>query len=316
MPGRAPRTALRTGASIHAATGLRLLPLVVLAIVAVAQGQATLAPDATIECTNCAAWNRPQAPFRVFGNTYYVGVAGLSAVLIASDDALILLDAALPQSAPIIDRNIRALGFRTEDIRLIVNSHAHFDHAGGIAAIQRATKAVVAASPAGARALEQGAPVRDDPQAGSGAFPAVRPVRVLADGETATVGSLAVTAHHTPGHTPGSTTWTWRSCEGARCLDVVYADSLNAVSSVPGFRFTGTQSSPSRIESFRHSIAKVAALPCDVLLAVHPAFVDIPRKLALRAKQPNTNPFVDARACRVYAAAASAALDRRVAEER
>ena len=115
--------------------------------------------------------------------------------------------------------------------------------------------------------------------------------------------------------TPGSTTWTWASCEGTRCLNVVYADSLNAVSG-PEFRFTGTAAYPGRIESFRQSIAKIAALPCDVLLAVHPGFVDIPKKLALRAKRPDTNPFVDPRACRAYAAAASTALDRRIAEER
>ena len=293
----------------------RLLPFVVLALAAVPGGQATLAPDAPIDCANCAAWNAPHEPFRVFGNTYYVGVAGLSSVLIAADDALILLDAALPQSVPLIERNIRALGFRPENIRLIVNSHAHYDHAGGIAAFQRATKAVVATSPAGATALEQGAPISDDPQSGSGHFAPVRPVRVVADGETLRAGSLAITAHHTPGHTPGSTSWTWRACEGPRCLDIVYADSLNAVSR-PDFRFTGTQSYPSRVESFSRSIAKVAALPCDVLLAVHPGFVEITKKLALRAKQPNTNPFVDSAACRAYATAASTALDRRVAEER
>jgi metallo-beta-lactamase class B len=251
----------------------------------------------------------------VFGNTYYVGTAGLSAVLVASDDGLVLLDGALPQSAPLIDRSIRSLGFRTEDIRLILNSHAHYDHAGGMAAIQRATQAVVAASPSGARALEQGRPVPDDPQAGSGDFPPVKNVRIVGDREVLRVGPIAITAHLTPGHTPGSTTWTWQSCEGAKCLSVVYADSLNAVS-LPGFRFTGDATHPNRVESFRQSIARVAALPCDVLLSVHPEFVQIPKKLALRAKQPGTNPFIDAKACREYAAAASRSLDRRVAAER
>lgn len=102
--------------------------------------------DAPMTCAACDEWNAPHEPFRVFGNTYYVGVAGLSAVLIASEDGLILLDAGLPQSAPLIDASIRKLGLRTEDIRLIVNSHAHFDHAGGIAALQRASGARVAAS--------------------------------------------------------------------------------------------------------------------------------------------------------------------------
>jgi metallo-beta-lactamase class B len=94
----------------------------------------------------------------------------------------------------------------------------------------------------------------------------------------------------------------------------VYADSLNAVS-LPGFRFTGSGNSPSRVESFRASIATVAALPCDVLVTVHPEFAGMSRKLALRAKQPEVNPFIDASACRVYAATAAKTLERRIAEE-
>ncbi len=270
--------------------------------------------DPPITCDSCEAWNAPQAPFRIFGNTYYVGTAGLSAVLITSANGLILLDAALPQSARLIDQNIRAMGFRTEDVKLIVNSHAHYDHAGAIAALQRASGAVVAASPSSARALEQGKPVSDDPQAGSSAFPPAKSVRVVTDGEVLRIGTLAITAHFTPGHTPGSTTWTWRSCEGSRCLNLVYADSLNSVS-LPGFRFTGDATHPSRVESFRQSIAKVAALPCDILVTVHPEFAGMSKKLALRAQQPETNPFIDTNACRVYAATASKSLDRRIAEE-
>jgi metallo-beta-lactamase class B len=317
MWSEGPRVRGFGGSELGYATTMthRILVVALVAFASFAQGRSSVVSDPPIDCGQCAAWNAPQAPFRVFGNTYYVGTAGLSAVLIASDNGLILLDGALPQSAPLIDQNIRALGFRTEDVRLIVNSHAHFDHAGAIAAIQRATGAVVASSPAGARALEQGTPVADDPQAGSSAFPPVKAVRVVADGETLRAGTLAVTAHFTPGHTPGSTTWTWQSCEGSKCLNVVYADSLNSVS-LPGFRFTGDATHPSRVESFRRSIAKVAALPCDILLSVHPEFSQMSRKLALRTKDPNTNPFVDTSACRMYAEAAAKSLGRRIAEER
>ncbi len=283
-----------------------------------AAAPAVLKADAAKACESCAAWNAPQAPFRVFGNTYYVGVAGLSAVLITSDQGLILLDGDLPQSAPLIDANIRQLGFRTQDIRLIVNSHAHFDHAGGIAALQRASGAIVAASPSGARAIERGEPPADDPQHGFGreatSFPPVARVKVVADGQTLRVGDLAVTAHLTPGHTPGSTTWTWRSCEGGRCLDVVYADSLNAISA-PGFRFTGDATHPSVADTFRRSVSTVGNLPCDVLLAVHPSFAGMEDKLKRRAEQPGANPFVDPTACRTYAADAAKRLDQRIAEE-
>ena len=294
---------------------IKSLAMLLVVVAVLAQGRGAVIADPAIACDACAAWNAPQAPFKVFGNTYYVGTAGLSSVLVTSDAGHVLLDGALPQAAPLIDQNIRSLGFRTEDIRLIVNSHAHFDHAGAIAALQRASGAAVAASPAGARALEDGRPVPDDPQAATSPFPAVTSVRVIKDGETLRVGPLAVTAHFTPGHTPGSTTWTWQSCEDARCLHVVYADSLNAVS-LPGFRFTGDATHPSRVEPFRKSIAVVAALPCDVLLTVHPEFADTSKKLARRAAQPESNAFIDANACRVYAAGALDRLEQRIATER
>jgi metallo-beta-lactamase class B len=269
-------------------------------------------------CSSCEQWNAPHEPYRIFGNTYYVGVAGLSSILIASDEALILLDAALPQSAPLIATNIRKLGFRVEDIRLIVNTHTHFDHAGGIAALQRASKATVAASPASSIALRQGEPTLDDPQYAFGRektwFPPVANVRVVSDQEILRAGKLAITAHFTPGHTPGGTSWTWRSCEGKDCLDFVYADSLSSVSA-PGFRFTGDDTHPDRVEAFSHSIALIAALPCDVLLTPHPESFDMEAKLQRRQKQPPGNPFIDAQACRAYAANAKRNLEQRIAEE-
>jgi metallo-beta-lactamase class B len=301
---------------------MKVLGVVLLSLlvpVASAAGRPALKADRPKECESCVVWNAPHEPFRIFGNTYYVGVAGLSSVLVASDEGLILLDGGLPQSAPIIDANIRRLGFRTEDVRLIVNSHAHFDHAGGIAALQRVSGASVAASASGARALERGEPPADDPQSAFGKeanrFPPVKRVKVVADGETLRVGKLAVTAHLTPGHTPGSTTWTWRSCEAARCLEIVYADSLNPVSA-PGFRFTGDAAHFSITETFRRSISTVGGLPCDVLLAVHPGFAGLEEKLKRRREQPGSEPFVDPTACRTYAADAGKRLDQRIEEEK
>jgi metallo-beta-lactamase class B len=286
--------------------------------VAGAQGPPAFKADPPKKCDSCDEWGKPQEPFRVFGNTYFVGTAGLGTVLVTSEKGHVLLDGGLPQSAPLIDASIRKLGFRTEDVRLIVNSHAHYDHAGGIGALQRASGAMVAASASGAAAIEMGGAPADDPQYGFGEeanrFPRATKVRVVADGETLKVGDLAVTAHLTPGHTPGSTTWTWRSCEGPRCLDVVYADSLNAVSA-PGFRFTGDATHPSREASFRKSIATVGALPCDILLTVHPSFADLAGKLRRLQEKPASEPFVDPAGCRAYADGASKRLDLRVAEE-
>ena len=283
-----------------------------------AQAATPFEPDPPKVCSSCEQWNGPHEPFQIFGNTYYVGVAELSSILIASRQGLILLDGALPQSAPLIAGNIRKLGFRVEDIRLILNTHTHFDHAGGIAALQRASGAVVAASPASAAALKQGEPSQDDPQYAFGraknGFPPVPSVRVISDKETLRVGELAISAHFTPGHTPGGTTWTWRSCEAKRCIDIVYADSLSAVSA-PRFKFGGDQRHRGSVDAFSRSIALVAELPCDVLLTPHPDLFGMEAKLQRLRQQPQINPFIDSQACKAIAANAKLNLEQRIADE-
>jgi metallo-beta-lactamase class B len=132
--------------------------------------------------------------------------------------------------------------------------------------------------------------------------------------ETLHVGELAVTAHFTPGHTPGGTTWSWKACEEKRCLDIVYADSVNSVSA-PGFRFSGDATHPSRVPGFEHSLAVIEALPCDILLAPHPVLIDLDAKLARWKENPAVNPLIDAGACRAYAAGGRDRLAQRVAEE-
>ena len=297
---------------------MKSLTLAFIALLALTQAPPSIRPDPPHKCFDCDAWNRPVEPFRVFGNTYFVGVADLSAVLITSGGGSILLDGGLPQSAPLIDASIRKLGFKTEDIKLIVNSHAHYDHAGGIAALQRASGAAVAASAAGKRAIERGEPTPDDPQFAFGraanGFPAVTNVRAVADGETLRVGELTVTAHLTPGHTPGATTWTWRSCDGPTCRDIVYADSLNAVSD-DEFRFTGGGGRPSIVDVFRKSIATVAALPCDIIISVHPSATNMAAKVKQRGASQAADPFVAPDGCRAYAAGAGTRLDARIAQE-
>ena len=290
------------------------LGLAIAAMLSMAQIRAPFKSDPPKMCERCPGWNTAVDPFRVFGNTYYVGTEGLSSVLIASDDGHILLDGALPESAERIDANIRKLRFDLKDVKLIVNSHAHYDHAGGIHALQKASRATVAASPQGAKALNRGENTPDDPQYGFGRdsneFPRVGKVQVVKDGDMLHVGPLVVTAHLTPGHTPGSTTWTWKSCEGGRCLDMVYADSLNAISA-PGFKYSND---PPRVAAFRKSVALVASLPCDVMLSVHPEFSRVFEKLARRAAG-DADAMIDPHACRDYAQSASEMLDRRLAQE-
>lgn len=268
-----------------------------------------------IKCGNCEAWNVPQAPFKIVGNTYYVGTKELSAMLVTTPKGHILLDGALPQSAALIEANIKALGFRIQDVKYILNSHAHWDHAGGIAALQKASGATVLASEWGARVLRAGTVEKDDPQYDAKNvehFPKVANVRAMRDNEVIKLGDAAVTALMTPGHTPGSTTWTWKECDGGRCYSVVYADSLTAVSR-DGFRFTGGAGMPDISGSFRNTIERVGKLKCDVIVSTHPGFTDTQEKLASRT--PEWNAFTNG-GCEEYAAGSMKRFEERLAKER
>ena len=262
------------------------------------------------DCPSCAGWNAPHAPLRIYGNSYYVGTDGLGAILITSSEGHILIDGGLPESAPRILANIRALGFRIEDVKLILNSHAHYDHAGGIAALQRASGATVAASPSSAAVIERGTPGPDDPQYRIALpYPTAHDVRVIADWDTLHVGPLAIVAHFTPGHTPGGTSWSWRSCEDGRCLDLVYADSQTPVSA-DGFRFTGSKASA----EFERSYAVLEQLSCDVLITPHPGASNFWKRIADRDGGAKDS-LIDQSACKRYAAAARKQLGKRLATE-
>ena len=260
-------------------------------------------------------WSQPQKPFLVYGDTYYVGTKGLTAVLITSRDGHVLIDGTVPEGASIIADNIRALGFRVEDVKLILNTHVHFDHAGGIADLQRRSGAQVAASAASAKVLKSGEADSDDPQFGRlPKIATVKDLRVFKDGESLKVGKLALTAHLTPGHTPGGTSWTWRSCEGERCVSVAYADSLNPIAA-PGYLYTDPARKPNGVQLLEGSFAVVSALPCDILLVPHPELVDLLGKQAKREQGATSNPFIDGAACRNYVLASRDRLSRRIAEE-
>lgn len=278
-----------------------------------AAGSATATPAPVARpCPDDAGWNDPAAPLRVHGDTWFVGTCGITSLLVTSSDGHVLLDAGTAQAAPQVLANIRAVGFRAEDIRYIVNSHAHMDHAGRIAAIQRASGAVVVAMDAATRALRTGRNDEDDPQHGRlPAFAAVGAMRGIDDGEVLRVGPLALTAHATPGHAPGGTSWTWRSCQAGHCLDLAFVDSLTAVAA-PNYRFSDEAAHPSVLPAFRATFERVAGLPCDVLLTPHPQASGLWSRLGPRADRP----LAGSGACRDYAAAAARRLDARLAEER
>jgi len=266
------------------------------------------------KCEHCAEWNRSQKAFPIYGNTYYVGVHGLSSVLITSKQGHILIDGALPESAQKIAANIRSLGFKVEDIRLILNSHVHEDHAGGIAELQRMSGAMVAASPSSANVLKSGRPSLDDPQHDiANPLILVANVRTVADRETLKVGSIVITAHFTPGHTPGGTSWTWKSCHKGHCLNIAYIESLTAVSS-DHFRFTDSPSYPNVREDFKRSFDVVTSLPCDVMVTPHPEFAGLFEKLQ-RRDNGEAKAFQDKTACRRLADRSRDAFEKRLARE-
>ncbi|HUA80139.1 MAG TPA: subclass B3 metallo-beta-lactamase [Dyella sp.] len=258
-------------------------------------------------------WTQPQQPFRIYGNTYYVGSRGLSAILITSPSGLVLIDSTLQENVPMIESNIRALGFRVRDIKLILNTHTHMDHAGGIAALARDSGATVAASAKSAKALALGGDDPDDPQHGlEPPYPKVSHVRIVTDGEIVTMGPLVLQMHAMPGHTPGSTGWTWRSCEGKRCLSIVYADSISLLSA-PGYRYADP-AHPDRLNDYRRTLATLRALPCDILLTPHPREGFFEKVSRITPDKPN--PLVDTQACKAYAAEGQDNLKERVAMER
>ncbi len=275
-------------------------------------GPRQLEPDEPFDCERCADWNEPIEPFRVHGNTWYVGTNGLSSILVETGEGLVLIDGALPQSATLIEANVRKLGFDPLQIRYILLSHAHYDHAGGINALQRYTRAKVVVSEESAAVLRSGMLKEDDPQFARGpestTFPAAKVDSVLGDGETLTVGEVAFTAVYTPGHTAGSTTWTWESCALGECQDVVYADSLTAVSA-PGFSFAASGAAAQLTES----AGRIAELDCDILLSPHPFFFGMHDKLERRDQG---NPFINSLACTFYAEQALGWLEQRLDAER
>lgn len=276
-----------------------------------AQATGGYAPEA---CPSCREWNTDRAPARIFGNSYWVGPEGLGSILITSEAGHLLIDGGLPESAPVIERNIERLGFRIEDVRLILNSHAHFDHAGGIATLRERSGAEVVALPPSATTLERGRSGPSDPQYGALLpFPEVASVRHIAGGDTVRVGGQAIVAHHTGGHTPGGTTWSWVSCEGERCLDLVYADSQSPISA-DGFLFSSNAAYPDAVDDFRRGQETLRHLRCDILVTPHPAGSGFWDRVEAR-DGGEADALVDPGACRRYAEASRDQLERRLARE-
>ncbi|MDB5963198.1 MAG: bla [Massilia sp.] len=260
-------------------------------------------------------WDAPQEPFAIYGNTYYVGPHGVSSVLITSPQGHILIDGGSPESPKAIAAHIGQLGFKIKDVKYILNSHEHYDHAGGIAELQKWSGATVLTGRAGATVLSTGRTNPADPQF-TNLPPTMAPVakvRALADNEVVSLGPLRVTAHYTPGHTQGGMSWTWQSAEGGKVANMVYADSLTAYANKP-FRYSGSPSWPQARAELERSIELVASLPCDIVISAHPEYSGLWERKAAADMQGHAG-FIDTAGCRNYAAKGQAGLAEVVEEE-
>jgi metallo-beta-lactamase class B len=271
----------------------------------------TPAGSAKPVCADDAGWDDPTAPLRVYGNTWYVGTCGISALLITSPEGHILIDGTTPKSGDRVVANIRALGFDPKDVKAIVFSHEHFDHAGGLAAVQNASGAPVLARAPAVQTLQRGASDRGDAQMQVlETFPAVAKVTAIADDEVVEVGPLKLQAVASSGHAPGGTSWTWNSCEKDVCRQMVYADSVSAISD-DVYRYSDEAAHPGVVQRFRETLARIAALDCDILITPHPSASHLWARIGPGASEP----LVDKGACRAYAKGGTERLDKRLADE-
>lgn len=246
------------------------------------------------------SWNVPTTPFRVIGNIYYVGTSGLSSWLIATPAGHVLLDGALEESAPQIERNIQTLGFRVQDIQYLLNSHAHFDHSAGLAKLKEDSGATMVASEGDVSALEGGFYLGWESVRDLDSVP-VQVDRSIADGATVVVGDVTLTAHLTPGHTRGCTSWSMPVKDAGRTLQVLFVCST----SVAANRLVSPPQYPGIVADYEATFKKLQALKIDVFLAPHAEIFDMPGKRA-RLSDGGANPFIDATALPAYVASSEA----------
>ncbi|MBI5942686.1 MAG: subclass B3 metallo-beta-lactamase [Caulobacterales bacterium] len=265
---------------------LALAAAAVVAGVAIAQ---TLPPS----------WIKPAAPVKIGDNLYYVGSEGLAAYLIVTPKGLILIDGTMEQNVPAIEANIRALGFKLSDVDILLNTHAHFDHAAGLARLKKDTGAGLLASAGDKPLLERGVYPGSEDVAWL-RFPPVKVDHVLKDRDTVTLGGVTLTAHVTPGHTPGCTTWTFP----VKIDGVVRKAIILCSTTVAANRLAPRPQYPVIVADYQATFTRLAGMKADVFLAPHPEQFGFAGKLAARAPG-KPSPFVD-----------PAELGRRVAASR
>jgi metallo-beta-lactamase class B len=246
------------------------------------------AKDSVAQINQPSSWRHPVKPFHIVGNLYYVGSADLTSYLFVTPKGNILLDTGVPENVPQIKANVQKLGFRIQDIKILLNSHAHFDHAGGLAEMKKLTGATFVASAGDTPELERGG--KDDFAFGNRYnYPPVKVDRIIQDGEKVELGGTILTAHITPGHTRGCTTWTTEISDSNKTYHVVFVCSVT----FPGYKLVENPKNPNLIQQYQRAFKVLRSLPCDIFLASHGSFFDLPGKMEELKKNSASNPFVN-----------------------
>ena len=273
-----------------------------------AERMAAASKDILGACGERDGWADPAPPAHIHGRTWYVGTCGITVLLVETSAGLVLIDTGPADAAPHVLANVRALGFDPRQIKWVLMTHEHFDHVGGMAKVLEETGARLATGAGAADVMRTGQPAADDPQAGWLAKEPMVPVtvsRVLGHRGKLRSGDTVFTMHTNPTHSPGSTSWTWRSCEGSACQTIAYADS-NSTISTDDYHFSDH---PERVEAAREGLRVIEALPCDLMLTPHPG------QSALLERLSGTEPLTAPRACIAYSASGSMRLASRLAKE-
>jgi metallo-beta-lactamase class B len=267
------------------------------------QGQAAnAAPQANPTNTSPPPdWVNPFPAHRVMGNIYYVGSEGLSSYLITTSQGNILINSSLEQSVPLIQASIEKLGFQFSDTRILLISHAHWDHCAGSAKIKTLTHAKYMVVDADVPVIESGG--KKDFRYGSDAstyYPPAKVDRVLHDGDEVKLGNVVLVAHKTAGHTKGCTTWTMKVTDdkSGKAYDVVIVGSPNVN---PGYKLVNNTEYPQIAQDYEHAFAVWKALPCDIFLGAHGAYYDMAAKYPKLA-DGSSNPFIDPQGYKTYIA--------------
>jgi metallo-beta-lactamase class B len=256
-----------------------------------------------------SSWTEPFAPFRVAGNIYFVGTRGVSSFLLTTPDGHILLDTGLEQAVSQVRANIENLGFALGDVRIILSSHAHFDHVEGHAEMQRLTGATVMAVGEDAAALSAGT---DNSALGGPGWKPVKVGRMLRDGDTVTLGGTTLTAHLTAGHTKGCTTWTTTVADGGKSLRVVF---VGGTSVNQGVQLLDNSRHPSIVADYDRTFKVLKELQADIFLAQHPNMFEMEQKVA-RMNAGSGNPFVDPQGYKAFVAASEQSYQAQLKRER